>query len=641
MRRVMLAVWLMGSGICLAQTDPAAPPPLASLHAEDRPRQVVLREAVSFAIVLDGREAGSVLVPAQTAVDLASVEEDGLHVAFGANRAVVAPEKTDLWDRVAAIRADRASRPDPALADPALAFQLPPSSQAADWYGPKVAALDAWLAKYPDHARAAEVKERRDALAQEGNRVAMGERRHGDQWFSAAEAAARADEFAADDLRAAIEEAGRAHDGRRLLPLVSQISRYGREESHPRLVHAALDATAAVLAALTPEAVTQALQQARAADVAGRDQETAALQEMLNHPVPGVSSPPNPTYKKYDDGLYRPAATYITAHHYGDLRAYYPSETGIYLPLAPDVLADAQKRARAITADTTDIARIDRDLAGVGGSIAQQRQQWEAQQKTLAGIPLAAEEKALADLAEAATLPLEPALAKLSAAVAAWPDGTAIGAAIAARGKEASDAIAADVAGDHLPEAIRLAALTQKVLEASHVPSAVHDAALRSVQSLATQLAALQPLRAAFTQKDYAAVAEARLDKDAPPAFQQWLASLQEKAAAQEEAARARFAAAEAALKGFQPKAAYDAFTQARELWPNNPQIPPCMNALRIAAGVGALLALFLLLGLWGAWSSFREKQRYRGRLKKQAKATAKAQEKDREKERARSFGQG
>ena len=43
MRRAMLAVWLMTSGICLAQTDPAAPPPLSSLHAEDRPRQVVLR----------------------------------------------------------------------------------------------------------------------------------------------------------------------------------------------------------------------------------------------------------------------------------------------------------------------------------------------------------------------------------------------------------------------------------------------------------------------------------------------------------------------------------------------------------------------------------------------------------------------
>jgi len=526
---------------------------------------------------------------------------------------------------VQAIRADRASRPDPALADPALAIQLPPSSQAADWYGPKVAALDAWLAKYPDHARAAEVKERRDTLAQEGNRVAMGERRHDGTWFSAAEAAARANEFAADDLRAAIEEAGRAHDGRRLLPLIAQISRYGREESHPRLVHAALDATAAVLAALTPEGVTETLQQARAAAVAVRDQESADLRTLLDHPVPGVSTAPNATYKKYDDGLYRPAATYVTAHHYGDLQAYFPSETGVYLPLAADVLADAQKRARKIAADTADIARIDRDLAGVGGSIAQQRQQWEAQQKALSGIPLAAEEKALAGVAEAAALPLEPALAKLSAAAVAWPDGTAVGAAIVARGKEASDAVAAAVAADRIPEAIRLATLTQKALEASHAPFPTHDAALHYLEYLTTQLAALQPLHAAFTQKDYAAVAEARLEKDAPPAFQQWLASLQEKAAAQEEAARARFAAAEAALKGFQPKAAYDAFTQARELWPNNPQIPPCMNALRIAAGVGALLVLFLLLGLWGAWSSFREKRRYRSRLKKQNKERAQA----------------
>jgi hypothetical protein len=637
----MLAVWLIGSGICLAQTDPAAPPPLSSLHAEDRPRQVVLREAVSFAIVLDGREAGTVLVPAQTAVDLVSVEEDGLHVLMGANRAVVAPEKTDLWDRVRAIRGDRASRPDPALADPAMDAQLPSSSQAADWYGPKVAALDAWLAKYPDHPRAAEVKERHDALVQEAGRVAMGERRRGEQWFAPAEAAARADEFAADDLRAALEEAGRAHDGHRLLPLIPQISRYNRVEIHPRLVHAALDAVAAVMASLTPEGLTETLKQARAADVAARDQGTADLRAIVDHPVPGVSSPSNATYRQYDDNLYRPPGTYVTAHHYGELQPYYSNPKGIYPTLAPDVLADAQKRARAIAAASADIVRIDRDLANVGGSIAQQRQQWEAQQKILAAIPLAAEEKALAALAEAAPLPLEPALAKLSAAASAWPDGAAVAAAIVARAQEAATAVDAAVAADHIPEALRLAALTQKVVETVHDSSPGHEEALRRMRDLNARLAALQPLHASFTQKDYAAVAEGRLGNDFPASFQQWLAALQEKAAAQEEASRAQFAAAEAALKGFQPQAAYADFTQAKELWPGNPQIPPCVNGLRIAAGVGAVLALLLLLALWSGWSAFWEKQRYRNRLKKQMKATAKAQEKEREKERARSLGQG
>jgi hypothetical protein len=70
-------------------------------HPEKWPAQVALKDSVRLTIVSQGAEVGAIMSPAGSTVNLISVGDTTLQVGVGAARASIAPDQTDLADRIA------------------------------------------------------------------------------------------------------------------------------------------------------------------------------------------------------------------------------------------------------------------------------------------------------------------------------------------------------------------------------------------------------------------------------------------------------------------------------------------------------------------------------------------------------------
>ena len=109
--------------LAAAQEVPApAPAPAPTLvlaelsrHKEAWPAQVTLKSALSLSIFLNGQAVGATVAAAGTVVDLVAVGEQELTVALHGAQASVAPDRTDLAERLAAAPAV-SSAPAPASA---------------------------------------------------------------------------------------------------------------------------------------------------------------------------------------------------------------------------------------------------------------------------------------------------------------------------------------------------------------------------------------------------------------------------------------------------------------------------------------------------------------------------------------------
>ena len=83
-------------------------------HREAWPAKLTLKNSVGMTIFSNGKETGSILSPQGATVDLISVNDTTLMIGVMNARATVAPEVTDLWERV--VPPAQKSPPSPAPA---------------------------------------------------------------------------------------------------------------------------------------------------------------------------------------------------------------------------------------------------------------------------------------------------------------------------------------------------------------------------------------------------------------------------------------------------------------------------------------------------------------------------------------------
>jgi len=105
--------WLLAMAICA--TVGVASDSLTYLRENPTacPKKVILKEPVTFSLILDGKTVGSVSKPAQSEVDVVSYHDSKLEVISGNARATVEPGQTDLLERVEQVRAKLAEQPVP------------------------------------------------------------------------------------------------------------------------------------------------------------------------------------------------------------------------------------------------------------------------------------------------------------------------------------------------------------------------------------------------------------------------------------------------------------------------------------------------------------------------------------------------
>ncbi len=255
-------LWLV---ICCAGLAWAADPGESTLaylkdHPEDWPKQVLLKKATPFKIILNGKEAGSMSVPDLTVVTLVAITEEKLEISNGVSTTTIPAEHTDLWERVTAIRTERANRPDPARDDPAYRIQLPVNSEPAAWYKQKIdTVFKPWLEKYGTHKLALEMKERVVAFETEAARVTSGEVRRGERWYSATEAAAHRVQFTLEDMQSRLEQALKAKDLNQLQSCLAEVEKHAKTAAHPKLHRAAHNAIQSIQTSLTDESAKKVL----------------------------------------------------------------------------------------------------------------------------------------------------------------------------------------------------------------------------------------------------------------------------------------------------------------------------------------------------------------------------------------------
>lgn len=229
-------------------------------HPEDWPKKVLLKQATPFKLFVNGKEAGSMSVPELTDVTLVAVMDDKLEISNGVSTTTIAADQTDLWTRVAAIRTERANRPDPARDDPSYRLQLPTNSETAAWYKQKIDNdLKPWLGKYGSHKLAPEMKERLAAFEAEATRVAAGEVRRGDRWYTPAEAAQHRVQFTVEDMQLRLEQALQAKDMGQLQACLAEVEKYAKTAAHPKLLRAAHAAVQSIQPSVKEEAVKKLL----------------------------------------------------------------------------------------------------------------------------------------------------------------------------------------------------------------------------------------------------------------------------------------------------------------------------------------------------------------------------------------------
>ena len=76
-------------------------------HRNAWPAQVAVKGPVRLIISSNGQETGSIGLPKGALVDLVAINETTIEVGFNAARATLAPDQTDLWDRVVVARQPR------------------------------------------------------------------------------------------------------------------------------------------------------------------------------------------------------------------------------------------------------------------------------------------------------------------------------------------------------------------------------------------------------------------------------------------------------------------------------------------------------------------------------------------------------
>lgn len=476
-----------------AESEPNSLPYLRA-HPEDWPRQVILKEETSFKIILNGKESGTMTLPAATAAVLVGIGDSTLQVSNGANTATVPAEQTDLWNRVQEIRTKRNA---PGYEDPAVKVVLPLNSETAEWYKKQIdEQLTPWLAKYPKHPLAAEMTARKDAFEKEAVRIVAGEVRRSENWYSAAEFAARRNEFAAEDLLLKLNQFVTAPNLEQLKTELPEIEKFAKTAVHPQLLRAAV---AAINASATPN----------------------------------------------------------------------------------DPAAELREKYSLTQADNED--------------------------------------KALARLKEAESLPPKEALPVLIEVEKLWPGLELIPRVTVAKTEDALDTTQKALDTADITAAMATRVVAEKLL--ALLPGNFPDlAALRKkLESSAAPLALARDLQKAFDTHDYQKVLTTEIS-NATPGLKKWAAGLQGKIKAQQEASSQAIAQAQSELLHFQITTARDTYEKARELWPDNPELASRDRILKIATYVGGLIALFIVLGIWGYLSKVRDDLRYKSAMKKKMK---------------------
>lgn len=497
---VLLAGCLFGV-VWAAETEESTLPYLKN-HPEDWPKQVVLKEPVTFKVILDGREAGTMTLPALSTVALAGITDDKVQVSNGTTTSSIPVEQTTLWELVEVIRTERAKRPDPARDDPANSLQLPAHSEPAEWYKKRLQEqIDPWLAKHSGHKLAAAMQERKKNFETELARVVAGDIRRGEKWFTAAEVGPWKTQFAIEDLHRHLTEAAGAKDGSALQALLAEVDRLDKHAAHPGLHRAAVKAIDTLLPSLTEEPLKQAL--------------AAWL-------------------KKY-----------------------------------PRERADA-------------------------------------------------EEKALAQLDEAAKA--NPAIAAriLTEVDKIWP-GNERALQLRATTQDAlmRDAQSAMAAGN-VTEAFKLCLLLDQLSRLPAPASPRQEEIRKWVGSWQPSLARARDTQVAFDQHDFDKVAEFSF-KNSPEIFIKWHDGLRSKMTARRDDSNKMISQAEHDLIHLRFSAAQAAFDKAKELWPENPEIPPRERFISGAKWIGILLGVIFGLSLLSYLYHIWDNHRFKRALKRKA----------------------
>lgn len=100
-------------------------------HSENVPKKLTLKVPVAMKIVSGNKEIGSLTLPIGAEVDLLAINESALLVGASGARGAVAPEQTDLWERVegnSRPSAPPAATPPPAATETGKPSQPPSSS---------------------------------------------------------------------------------------------------------------------------------------------------------------------------------------------------------------------------------------------------------------------------------------------------------------------------------------------------------------------------------------------------------------------------------------------------------------------------------------------------------------------------------
>ncbi|PAW76937.1 MAG: hypothetical protein B9S32_13495 [Verrucomicrobia bacterium Tous-C9LFEB] len=567
-------------------------------HPKDWPKQVAVKEATEFKVIFEGKVMGSMTLPASGLADLIQVTDEGLLLGSASSRATVAPEKTDLWERVQAVRAAQIQAQAQATAEssaaapavPVILFPLPVNSQRAEWYATEIEKqVDPWLTQNPDHPQKAEVIAKKEAYLAEAARVRAGEARRGSRWYSASETVEWRGEFEAQDLLASVEEAGKKKDIEAVQALIFKLPNVNRTETHPRLIRAFESILNAIQAGISLEEERAALQKKKETLQQEVDRRIAELRARCkSFVVEGYSSKRSKDDVRGADNLYRPPGEYYTAYLHGPLAPYYPTEPALYRHPSVDeqnsMYADAGEIDRV--KGSVDAATIA--LERVGDTVKKKQERLVEMIKGLQ-VPVAeAEEKALEVLKQAEAKP-EAAELLFAEVKKAWPTSQALSRAALDQAVTALDAIPLALAAGKNGEAVQLHERVQRLMAYVVQDSPRRDKTEKAWEGLRPAIAKAKEdapkgsLTSAGTTSGTAG--------EIPAAGQ-----------ARREEATKKLDQAHAALMSFHLKEAYETYQEARAMWPQNPGLDWWRNLFYVAGGAGLIVAFLVWREIRNRW---------------------------------------
>lgn len=172
--------------------------------------------------------------------------------------------------------------------------------------------------------------------------------------------------------------------------------------------------------------------------------------------------------------------------------------------------------------------------------------------------------------------------------------------------------INADVAANKIAAASRLGTLLEQLLRLPAPASPQLEEMKKTAAILIPALSLARSVETLVEREEYEPAMKTDFSKT-PPAFQKWYEAFKSKLIARQEDSSKAISQAEHELIHLRFSAAQAEFQKAKDLWPENPEIPPRERAINVAywAGIliGIILGLSLLSYLYSVWDHYRFKR--------------------------------